>query len=51
MNTKASNKKKNTPIADIVESFKKTGKYSAAFLRDLKEGLVDLQNSKAWKSK
>lgn len=40
-----------TSVNDIIEDFKKTGKYSASFLRDLKEGLYDLKASKAWKSK
>ena len=38
-------------VSDIVTNFKKTGKYSTAFLRDLKDGLSDLQKSKVWKSK
>ncbi len=40
-----------TPVADIVTNFRKVGKYSEGFLTDLKEGLQDLQKSKAWKSK
>ena len=39
------------PIETVVEDFRKTGKYSKAFLTDLKDGLHDLRNSKAWKSK
>lgn len=51
MNTKPSAKKVNISVNNIVEKFRKTGKYSVAFLRDLKDGLSDLQKSKAWKSK
>lgn len=53
MNIKTVSKKQrvNNPVTDIVENFRKTGKYSVAFLRDLKDGLSDLQKSKAWKSK
>ena len=43
MITKTTSKKL---INDIVSNFKKTGKYSMAFLRDLKDGLSDLQKSK-----
>ena len=47
MNTKITSKNKyKRSINDIVDNFKKTGKYSVGFLRDLKEGLFDLQKSK-----
>lgn len=52
MSIKITSKNKyQKPVSDIVANFKKTGKYSTAFLRDLKDGLSDLQKSKAWKSK
>ena len=52
MNIKVISKNKYAKsIEDVVANFKKTGKYSVAFLRDLKDGLSDLQKSKAWKSK
>ena len=51
MSAKTTSKKSQKSVNDIVENFKKTGKYSVAFLRDLKDGLSDLQKSKAWKSK
>ena len=55
MTTKSVSKNKHqkidNPIDKVVLNFKETGKYSVAFLRDLKEGLSDLQKSKVWKSK
>ena len=48
MNVKVTSKNKYVKsIDDVVANFKKTGKYSAAFLRHLKDGLSDLQKSKA----
>ena len=51
VNKLTSKNKYQKSVSDIVANFKKTGKYSVAFLHDLKEGLSDLQKSKAWKSK
>jgi hypothetical protein len=55
MTTKIGTKNKynraNTAIDNIIANFRKTGKYSVAFLRDLREGLSDLKKSKAWKLK
>ena len=51
MNRQETKPKIKDPINKIVDNFKKTGKYSSAFLRDLKEGLVDLEKSRVWKSK
>jgi hypothetical protein len=48
---KTSTSKTANPINLIVDNFKKTGKYSSAFLLDLKEGLIDLEKSRIWKSK
>ena len=40
-----------TPIKVVVDNFNATGKYSLAFLDDLKDGLNDLRESRLWKSK
>lgn len=40
----------NKPVKEVVANFEKTGKYSTAFLKDLKDGLTDLRRSKQWKS-
>ncbi len=50
-NLKTKYKSGGSPVEKIVYKFQKTAKYSVAFLRDLKDGLSDLQKSKAWKSK
>ena len=40
-----------TPVAQVVENFRATKKYSKEFLTDLEDGLNDLRGSKLWKSK
>lgn len=52
MSIRTTNKNLNKgAIERILANFQKTGKYSSEFLRDLKEGLIDLHNSNLWKSK
>ena len=40
-----------TPVAQVVENFRATKKYSKEFLIDLEDGLKDLRKSKSWRSK
>ena len=40
-----------TPVAQVLENFRATKKYSNEFIADLEDGLKDLRKSKSWKSK
>lgn len=40
-----------TPVAQVVENFRTTKKYSKEFLADLEDGLNDLRGSELWRSK